>query len=245
MTSDSTYYFTRRLHILFYSCTIDVTSMKGRICRLVNRSKARSATQSRQYTRVSLCPYVVLVHPWRSTFKFRVKSRVSFRKTYFVRTCVRADRHACNAGRSTKETEGKPHGRDTQMSVKFRSESHSSGAARISEQGNPLSDVSLPLLPATTRVLLIAYARIRNVGHALARKPVSQVADRPVRFGAECLWPRREMLSSRVCVCKNPLYVTLHRRFIRVLSQLFRIIESHVHAKNSVNCEHVFLSRIF
>lgn len=28
-TSDSTYYFTPRLHILFYSCTIDVTSMKG------------------------------------------------------------------------------------------------------------------------------------------------------------------------------------------------------------------------
>lgn len=34
------------------------------------------------------------------------------------------------------------------------------------------------------------------------------------------------------------------RRFIRVFSQLLRIIESgHVHAKNSVNCEHVFLSR--
>lgn len=38
----------------------------------------------------------------------------------------------------------------------------------------------------------------------------------------------------------------LHCRFIRVLSQLFRIIESgHVHTKNSVNCEHMFLSRIF
>lgn len=59
------------------------------------------------------------------------------------------------------------------MSVKFRSESHSSGAARISEQGNPLSGASLPLLPATDRVLLIAYARIHNVGYALARKPVS------------------------------------------------------------------------
>jgi len=57
----------------------------------------------------------------------------------YMHMCVRAGRHECKAGRSGEETEGK----DTQMSVKFRSRSHSSGAARISEQGNPLRRVFL------------------------------------------------------------------------------------------------------
>lgn len=79
--------------------------------------------------------------------------------TTCVRASVRAGRPRVRAGWSPgRKPKGSVHRSYAQMSAKFRSESHSSGAACISEQGN-----SLFVFLYITRSLLIAYAR--NVGY--------------------------------------------------------------------------------
>lgn len=134
-------------------------------CRLLNRSegKKRAAVTSsvylymyvRVYARACLSRMSCSFTPDAAPLKFssRRERAYSFLGMYLLRVhaCVRAVReyvraaereHTADAGWPVRKPKGSAT-EDTQMSVKFRSESHSSGAARISGQGNPLRRVFL------------------------------------------------------------------------------------------------------